>query len=83
MSTNGLLYFIGWCNQFIPKLLVITIMATAALFTMRFILVRSQLVKNGTTKKLMTIICLSPGIVFILVMLFIIFLPGILSLMST
>lgn len=82
MSVNTFLYYVIWTQRFIPKLSVSVVCVTALLLLGYFILERLRIIENDTTKRFMLLLTLSPLFIFMIAMVFIIFLPGVISIIK-
>lgn len=80
MSTKTIIFFIEWCNEIIPLLLLYSIFVSSLLFLGTRVAINLLRLKEDTILKAANLFSLIPIFLFILFMLFIIFLPATLQL---
>lgn len=80
MSIKTIIFFIEWCNDIIPLLLLYAIFMSILFFIGSRIAIYMLKLKEDTILKVANLFSLTPIFLFILFMLFIIFLPAVLHL---
>lgn len=81
MSTQAMIFFIEWCQEIIPILLLYSIFVSTILFIGTRIIIHILKLKDDTIHKAVNLFSLTPIFLFILFMLFVIFWPAILRLL--
>lgn len=81
MSTEAMIFFIEWCHEVIPILLLYALFISIIFFISTRLIIKILKIEDPSFYKAFNLFSLSPIFLFILFMLFVIFLPAVLQLL--